>query len=159
MANHFVELHSACALPCAGLADEAVEALEHLKLPGNVRQLENVICRALVNRAVPATLQLRDLPLEVLSEVAANVAQPLCHLPPSGAHDLEGEVRHQFQRLIDLTHGRLDRSMDFCERILISVALERTRGNQSETARLLHITPRSVYNKLRRHQLQSIPPR
>ena len=159
LANHFVEMHSAFATPCARLADEAVEALEHLRLPGNVRQLENVICRALVNRAVPSTLQLRDLPLEVLSEVAANVAQPLSVPAVSGANDLEGEVRHQFQRLIDLTNGHLDRSMDFCERILISVVLERTRGNQSETARLLHITPRSVYNKLRRHQLQSIPPR
>ena len=151
----FIEVHCD-PLPCPSLTDETVEALERLKLPGNVRQLENIICRALVNRAVPEVLGLRDLPMEVLSEVAEDRAASNSPAPVgSTTRDLEVEVRRQFQRLADLTEGRLDQSMDFCERILISVALERARGNQSETARLLHITPRSVYNKLRRHQLQS----
>jgi DNA-binding NtrC family response regulator len=157
LADYFIEMHcDPLALPCPYLADEAVEALERLKLPGNVRQLENIICRALVNRATPTVLGLRDLPMEVLSEVAEDTA---CVNSPAAVgstlQDLEAEVRRQFQRLVDLTEG-LDRSMDFCERILVSVALERARGNQSETARLLRITPRSVYNKLRRHQLQSV---
>jgi DNA-binding NtrC family response regulator len=156
LADHFIEVHcDPLALPCPYLTDETVEALERLKLPGNVRQLENIICRALVNRVVPTVLGLRDLPVEVLSEVAEDGAASNLPAPVSTPQDLEVEVRRQFQRLADLTEGRLDQSMDFCERILISVALERARGNQSETARLLHITPRSVYNKLRRHQLQS----
>ena len=155
LVSYFVETHSAFSLPCPRLVDETMEALERLELPGNVRQLENIICRALVNRAAPALLQLRDLPVDVLMEVAARASQPL-HVPSSdGPEELEAQVRVQFERLIDLTRGRLDQSMDFCERILISVALDRTRGNQSETARLLQITPRSVYNKLRRHHLES----
>jgi len=45
--------------------------------------------------------------------------------------------------------------MEICERHALEAAMERTRGNQSETAKLLGITPRSVYNKLRKHRLRS----
>jgi len=33
----------------------------------------------------------------------------------------------------------------------VNAALEHEHGNQSRAARLLGITPRSVYNKLRKH--------
>jgi DNA-binding NtrC family response regulator len=33
--------------------------------------------------------------------------------------------------------------------------MKRTRGNQSEIARLLGITPRSVYNKVHKYHLKS----
>jgi DNA-binding NtrC family response regulator len=40
-----------------------------------------------------------------------------------------------------------------CERSFIQAAFRVSDGNQSKTARLLGITPRSVYNKLRRHRI------
>jgi len=54
-------------------------------------------------------------------------------------------------------HGwGLSRAVAHCEKVLLAAALERTRGNQSEAARLLGITSRSVYNKLRRHGRKSV---
>jgi DNA-binding NtrC family response regulator len=47
----------------------------------------------------------------------------------------------------------LSRSIQYCERVLLEATLQKTRGNQSQTARLLGITPRSVYNKVRKHHL------
>jgi DNA-binding protein Fis len=38
--------------------------------------------------------------------------------------------------------------------MLLERALQKTCGNQSKAARILGITPRSVYNKLRKHHLQ-----
>jgi DNA-binding NtrC family response regulator len=56
---------------------------------------------------------------------------------------------------LELGDCRLDGFMDRCEKLLLKHALRETRGNQSKTARLLGITPRSVYNKLRKHQLST----
>ncbi len=44
--------------------------------------------------------------------------------------------------------------MQHCERVLIESALERAHGNQSLMAKWLGITPRSVYNKLRKYHLR-----
>ena len=56
-------------------------------------------------------------------------------------------------RVLARNGWNLSRSVASCERSLVEVALHAARGNQSETARLLGITPRCVYNKLRKHQL------
>ena len=161
LVDHFVAMHaSSFGRPCPTLTDEVVEALEKLELPGNVRQLENIVRRALVNHTSSAALRLGDLPPEVWREVATDgsegLSAPSSGATPCPAQDLELQVRVQFHQLIDST-GRLDRSLEFCERVLIALALERTHGNQSETARLLQITPRSVYNKLRKYHLRFPP--
>jgi DNA-binding NtrC family response regulator len=160
LVDHFVALHAgSMGRSRPTLTPEVGEALEKLEFPGNVRQLENIIRRALVNHTSSSALSLGDLPPEVWREVATD-AHGCAATPPAGdaprtVQHLEIEVRSPFGRLIDLTDGRLDVSLKFCERVLIALVFERARGNQSEMARLLHITPRSVYNKLRRHQLHS----
>jgi DNA-binding NtrC family response regulator len=158
LVSHFVQRHAASfGRSCPQLTDEAVEALEKLELPGNVRQLENIIRQALANHNSMARLQLSDLPSEVWREVVTEPnEQTSSPLPePAVSQNLEVQIRRPFVRLIELTEGRLDHSLEFCERILITLVHERANGNQSEMARLLHITPRSVYNKLRRHRLRS----
>ena len=47
----------------------------------------------------------------------------------------------------------LNQCLSLCEREIILAALREARHNQSEAARLLGLTPRSVYNKLRKHHL------
>jgi DNA-binding NtrC family response regulator len=73
------------------------------------------------------------------------------------ATDAQGEIRPQ---MVDKTEISADgltyrEQMGAFERNLLASTLAATSGNQSETARLLQITPRSVYNKLRRHQLSA----
>jgi DNA-binding NtrC family response regulator len=57
--------------------------------------------------------------------------------------------------LLDANNWRLNGSLASCEKLLLEAALRKTRGNQSQTARLLGITSRSVYNKLRKYHLNS----
>ena len=49
-----------------------VEALKLAELPGNVRQLESLICQALVNKETDAPLGLSDLPMEILCQLSAD---------------------------------------------------------------------------------------
>ena len=47
-----------------------IEALTRIDLPGNVRQLENLVRRALVNKVTSTPLTLTDLPAEVWQQLA-----------------------------------------------------------------------------------------
>ena len=55
--------------------------------------------------------------------------------------------------MLDDNGWNLTRSLEYCERLLLESALRRADGNQTQTARLLGITARSVYNKVRKHKL------
>jgi transcriptional regulator with GAF, ATPase, and Fis domain/CheY-like chemotaxis protein len=111
---------------------EFVEALARARLPGNVRQLENTVRRALAEADHHRPLDLADLPPELWEELAD---QEDCEPAPT-ERDLN-----------------LARSLDSCERSTVVAALVRARGSQVRAAHLLGITGRSVYNKLRKHGL------
>lgn len=62
LAEHFVRCHSADrGRRLAGIAPAAVEVLMCYPWPGNIRELENVIQRALARKTGGAVLDLRDL--------------------------------------------------------------------------------------------------
>jgi Nif-specific regulatory protein len=71
----------------------ALEALEHFAWPGNIRQLENLVKRAVLMS--PAPMIERELIEQILSEEAA-IHQPLLDPPsPPAAHTLSaGSIRH-----------------------------------------------------------------
>ena len=53
--------------------------------------------------------------------------------------------------------GNLSRVVEYCERLLVEAALQRAQGNHSQAARVLGITPRTLYNKLRKPHRNSEP--
>jgi transcriptional regulator with GAF, ATPase, and Fis domain len=143
------------------VSKEFVEALVQADLPGNVRELENLVCRALVHKATDTPLGLGDLPAEVLERLCApsraasqQGSAPAPADAPSGPGSApEDELPERWLRLPDRNEGSLWRSLESCERALLAAALERTHGNQSQAARMLGITPRSVYNKVHKYRL------
>lgn len=153
--THFIEKHGALRPKCTAAAPRFVKALACLDLPGNVRQLENLIRRALVQRADEAPLDIEDLPPEAWSELCrqdgASAPGP-AQRPPTTPDHLPG-TPVEWSAFLATQRWSLSRSLRVCERLLLQAALERARGNQSQTARLLGITPRSVYNKLRQHAI------
>src|SRR5258705_12451663 len=72
LAEHFLEKYSALNPSATRTVSSGfIEALGKVKLPGNVRQLENIVRRAFLNVADISPLSLRDLTpteLEQLSE-------------------------------------------------------------------------------------------
>src|SRR6266516_2809766 len=157
--RHFLEKHKQLSPFRVKTAEkECIEALGRVTLPGNVRQLENLIRRALVARRKDGSLSLDDLGPEIWQELsqghpidpptASPAVVPSTDHPPPQISNL-GSL---FESLLTDYKWNLERSMKHCEGLLLDAALRRSRGNQSEAARMLGITTRSVYNKLRKHR-------
>jgi len=143
---HFLEKHRQLGTgEKLTVESDFAEALKRIGLPGNVRQLEHIVCRALVEKSGAGVLALRDLPPEVWRQLAgqsqdvrnaeSTVPKLTIPAPPS----------------FDTDHWQLSRFLASCEKMLLESALQKACGNQSKAAHLLGITPRSVYNKLRKH--------
>ena len=149
LVHHFLSQHGAVGEP-PGVTPEFVQALKLANLPGNVRELENLVRQAIFLREGDGPLGLADLPHDVLCGLAATEPSSAPATTASqGPH--AGALLSDPQALLAEHNWNLARAVSHCEKLLLAAALERTRGNQSEAARLLGITARSVYNKLRRH--------
>ena len=78
---------------------------------------------------------------------------------PAGVLDASRTIKSDdlvfhLARLLESNSWNLSRSLKECERALLQAALHAAHDNQSQTARLLGITPRSVYNKIHEHRLR-----
>jgi transcriptional regulator with PAS, ATPase and Fis domain len=135
-----------------------IEALSRARLPGNVRELENLIRQILINRRHHNPLDLSDLPEQILGQLVDRDLDAL-NLPKGTQQRIEVAGEPDPSRLdfvfdlLEANNWRLPQALGNCERSILEIALHRTKGNQSAMARLLGITPRTVYNKLLKHGL------
>jgi len=164
LVEHFIEKHQTLvSVSTQSFNSEFIEALAQLKLPGNVREVENLVRLALVNKTTDTPLGLSDLPTKVLAELAeqrsdasfledqtSTEAQPVRSPESTNGSDLDASL---FE-LLNLNKGNLTQTLEHCERVLIATALRVSHGNQSQVAKRLGITPRSVYNKLQKYHLR-----
>jgi two-component system, NtrC family, response regulator PilR len=111
-----------------GFSPDALRALDGYEFPGNVRELENVVERA-VALAQASVIGLGDLPREVVGR-AASITPELLSLPDEGCD--------------------LDQVLGEAERRLILQALERTGGVRVQAAKTLGITLRSLRYRLQK---------
>ena len=133
-------------------SSEFVEALTYLKLSGNARQLENIVRLALLNHTDNNnTLTLSDLTPAVWQDLSDEIAPPPPRLDPK----LHDDSQACFQNILDSNDWNLSKSLECCEKSLLQCALQFTHGNQSQTARIMGLTPRSIYNKVHKYKLTS----
>ena len=111
------------------VSQDAMRALMAYPWPGNVRQLENAVERAVALSAGRQQLELTDLPAEVHVAPPSTEA-PFVELPEDGL-DLPGYLAA-------------------IERDLIQRSLDRTGGNRNRAAELLHIKRTTLVEKLKR---------
>ncbi len=138
-----------------------IAALTQVELPGNARQLENLVRWVLVHKDDDTALSLRDLPLDIWQQLSEQGKHPQDQsqsasdekdiLPPI-SDTPQQPLASSIIALLDLNGWNLSQSLQHCERLLLEAALHRAHGNQSRAAELLGITPRSVYNKLHKPQ-------
>ncbi len=112
----------------SSFSPEALRALDGYAYPGNVRELENLVERAVALASSPV-IGLGDLPREV-SGMTAQPMPSLVSLPEEGCD--------------------LDEVIGEVERRLIVQALERTGGVRTAAAKLLGVTLRSLRYRLQK---------
>src|SRR5919106_866620 len=110
------------------VSQEAMRRMMAYPWPGNVRQLENAIERAIALLGGRSTIEITDLPPEI--QVAPVAVGPLVDFPDSGV-DLPTLIEQM-------------------ERDLIGRALLRTGGNKAAAAGLLKLKRTTLVEKLRR---------
>jgi two-component system response regulator PilR (NtrC family) len=134
LVSHFTEkIAAAQSKAVRGVTPHALAVLEAHHWPGNIRELENVIERAMVLGsgdvidvdALPANLREPAPPAELTVEF------------PAGGLDLEATLARIEQRYIEM-------------------ALERTSGVQTRAAELLKVSFRQFRYKLRKHSLRAL---
>jgi transcriptional regulator with PAS, ATPase and Fis domain len=147
LAEHFVKKHEGLpSCDVTGINRDYLAALGELNLRGNVRQLENIVRQSLVNHRRTGDLDLQDLPSDVLAELC-EVKQPAA-VPTQSEPAVAAEMQKFVKRIVAMEGWNLEITMRECERIVCHEALKMAHGNQTEAARLLGITSRSVYNKV-----------
>jgi DNA-binding NtrC family response regulator/tetratricopeptide (TPR) repeat protein len=117
--------------PDIKLSSETLDAFSQFRWPGNVRQLKNEIQRAVAMSAPGGTVEPSHLSPEIASPQPSSGTAASERPRPRGGASLASAVEE-------------------VERDMIQTALDRSRGNISETARMLGLTRRGLYLKLRR---------
>jgi len=132
LAEHFLEHYSEKnGLAVVGFSDEAILMLQNYFYPGNVRELENTIERAVLM-------------------ARGRVIMPE-HFPAKASASSNGEVR---ELEVDLLALPFHRSIAELEKRLIRKVLKESAGNKSEAANRLQINRRLLYNKIEEHKIE-----
>lgn len=135
LAAHFIAIFNRRmmrAAPIARIEPQALEAMGRYKWPGNVRELANAIESAFTFSAMDQ-IRLADLPAAVTGGA---------EIPPSPPRSAGGAAPNA------ATLNFID-----TERDLIQRALASTGGNKFQAAKLLGISRKRLYARLRRYQL------
>lgn len=151
--EHFLERYSTLANNQTKSVNlDFVEALMQIDLPGNARQLENIVRSAILNKVDDSPLGLTDLAPALWTEISTDLLRSNQQLPASEAEP-GSDLQSCFRYILDQNSWNLPKSLEYCEKLFLQCVLQSARGNQSQAARLIGITPRSVYNKLQKYKL------
>lgn len=151
----------------AGISEDAMRMLQSYSWPGNVRQLENAVFRAVV-LADGSTLTVSEFP-----QIAAHVEGFSASVPDAPAIDtskgtFDGPAligaEATVPQTMEVTPGALGipavtdegdiRSLDEMEADMIRLALGRYRGHMTEVAKRLKIGRSTLYRKMQEYGLE-----
>jgi transcriptional regulator with GAF, ATPase, and Fis domain len=153
LAIHFLNEHARRAGKDVSLIDEgATEALLAYDWPGNIRELENVIERAVVLADGPA-VTLDDLPAEVRRPASRRRRSHWLAAAPAALIGAarDGQAGEPDGR--DDNGPGTDDEFTAYERRRLLDALQEAGGNKSTAARLLAMPRSTFFSKLRKHGL------
>jgi DNA-binding NtrC family response regulator len=141
LVDHFVAvLRRRIPARARGLSERALDVLRRYRFPGNVRELKNLVERALIF-ADGEAIEPDDLPGEVRAAAGFVPASAPASAPPSApaAESAPGNGGESFPTLAELERAHIER------------ALERAAGNKTRAAELLGIDRNTLYAKRKRH--------
>ncbi|RLB12083.1 MAG: sigma-54-dependent Fis family transcriptional regulator [Deltaproteobacteria bacterium] len=129
--EHFInDAGKRLGISTEGISKEAMELLLDYNFPGNVRELKNIIERAIILAQDEKIITSRHISFAMGG---------LKGVPKS-----EG-----IEKCISLAEAK-----DMLERQLILDALKKTDGVQTEAARLLGLSPKNLWKKIKKHRIK-----
>jgi DNA-binding NtrC family response regulator len=133
LAEHFLQFYSdKNSLPAAGFSEEAIMTLQTYSYPGNVRELENIVERAVL--------------------MAGGLVIMASHLPP---HVQLGH-RSEMAQPVDFFSLPFHQATAELEKQLIVNALREFKGNKTEAADRLQINRRLLYKKIMDYKIEDV---
>lgn len=159
LARFFVDMYiKEYELPPVGLSQEAEIWLKEYSFPGNVRELQNLMERAVLlangQEIAPAHFLLEndDWPLFEEEPNNAEEPEPVNDEPES----IIGQKVGSLTALPETLGGSVI-PLHEMERIMIAKGLAQTSGNRTQAAELLGISVRTLRNKLNEYRAQGTP--
>lgn len=143
LASHFVDIHNKKKHTCITIAPEVFPVLCGYSWPGNVRQLENAIERAIC-LCSDDIITCNDLPAQITAAVSASSESSPYSVPSE--RKISSEAQSISQSFYDI--GQSEASM-------IVSALEACGGNVTAAAKLLGINLRTLYRKINKHNINA----
>ena len=132
LSEHFLRQYSEKnGFEMVGFSDEVILMLQNYFYPGNVRELENMVERAVLM-------------------ARGRVIMPE-HFPAKASPSSNGDTHHLE---VDLFALPFHKSIAELEKRLISKVLKESGGNKSEAANRLQINRRLLYNKIEEHKIE-----
>ena len=126
------------------VAEEALIVLKKHNFPGNVRELENIMERA-VALCTERTIKLKDLPPHIVDRLASR-APSIKGIVSPGANLSDMDIPE--------SGIELERIIEDFEKDIIQKALKRTGGIKKRAAKLLGITFRSMRYRLEKYNME-----
>ncbi|MBE7462574.1 MAG: sigma-54-dependent Fis family transcriptional regulator [Planctomycetes bacterium] len=154
LAYHFAQRFAdESGKPFEAISPPALEALQAHAYPGNVRELRNLVERAVVFARGPV-IRTTDLPEALRTSAPREAPGSEAEPAPSAAS------RAQRAHLLGARGaGGLDERLAAVEQSLLEQALAQAGGNRSHAARLLDIRRTNLLQKLRRYGLDGGKPK
>ena len=131
-------------VPITGVDADVLQYLSTQPFEGNVRELENLIRRVLAFKTQGDRITMADL-AAVRSESAKRT--------PKNEALLARELVESARNMMGSGHSTFADLLDECERLLLSLAMEQSQRTQTDLARDLGLSRRTLYNKLKKHRL------
>jgi len=125
----------------AGVEPEALDLLSAYGWPGNIRELENVMERAVLF-CDAQKLRVEDLPGELRGASAGSIAPPSTLEGAGSAGDIPLGAEGGLKEHVKVAMSRLERE-------LVSRALKQTNNNVTHAARLLKISRKGLQLKMK----------
>ncbi len=147
---HFLELYKQkTGRFVSGISRDAMRALVAYNFPGNIRELENAVERAVII-ASKRQIELEDLP-EAISGKTFDFSTELRFESINEISEKNGNSSVNGNGSYARVEFEMPAKMDDIERASIEAALEFTNGDKSRAARLLGIGRKTLYRKLEQY--------
>jgi len=133
LVNHFVENHGFSSRIRKTISRHAMDTLSRYDWPGNIRELKNVVERAIILS--------RDEPEITPAHLSFSAAVT----PPCNSNDDKSCVKFDFDH---------EPTLEEIESVYLKVLMDRHEGHRARIAKTMGVSERNIYRMLSRHGLR-----